>query len=335
MSRTGVLIANLGTPNSPRPKDVHRYLKEFLLDRRVLDYPWLKKQLLVRGFIVPFRYKQSSLLYKKIWTDEGSPLLVHGKGLENKLQAALGENFVVALGMRYQNPSIEEALHTLQNAHVNQIIVAPLFPQYASATTGSVHQKVMESVKDWYNIPKMTFINNYFDHPGLINAFFERSKQYSIDSYDHILFSFHGLPERQISKSDPCQTCLKNGCCATAANKFCYKSQCFSTALAIAKQLKIDQSRYTICFQSRLGKEPWLQPYATDEIKKCVEKGWKRVLVYCPSFVCDCLETTFEITHEYGNEFKKHGGEILQLVEGLNVHSIWVEGLKQIIMDHL
>lgn len=329
----GLLLVNLGTPQSPAPKHVYRYLNEFLTDGRVIDLPWLKRQLLVRGLIVPLRYKQSAALYQKIWLSDGSPLLIHGQSVQKKLQALLGEQFKVVLSMRYQEPSIERGLDELKKANVEEMIILPLFPQYASATTGSVHQKVMDSLKHWPVIPKLTFINSFPDHPGFIEAFCERGRQYDFSNYDHILFSFHGLPERHIRKADCSGKCLKGNCCQTLENQnqFCYKAQCFATARAIAKGLKIRQSDYTVCFQSRLGSEPWIQPYTVDLVQECADKGQKRVLVFCPAFVADCLETICEISIEYAELFKELGGEHLQLVEGLNDHPAWINALRSIV----
>ncbi|MFI5343917.1 MAG: ferrochelatase [Chlamydiales bacterium] len=331
----GLLLVNLGTPQSPAPKHVYRYLNEFLTDGRVIDLPWLKRQLLVRGIIVPLRYKQSAVLYQKIWMREGSPLLIHGQSVQKKLQALLGEQYKVVLSMRYQAPSIEKGLDELKKANVGEMIILPLFPQYASATTGSVHQKVMDSLKRWPVIPKLSFINSFPDHPGLIEAFCERGRQYDLTSYDHILFSFHGLPERHIRNADCSGKCLKGNCCQTLENRnqFCYKAQCFATARAIAQRLKIRQSDYTVCFQSRLGSEPWIEPYTVDVIQQCAEKDQKRVLVFCPAFVADCLETSCEISIEYAELFKELGGEDLQLVEGLNDHPAWINALRSIVCD--
>ena len=333
--RIGVLLVNLGTPRSYKKGDVFHYLNEFLTDKRVLDFNWIKRQFLTRCVIVPFRYKQSAELYRQLWTAEGSPLLVHGETVSNKLQDVLGDQYKVVLAMRYQYPSISDGLEILRKALVEEIIIFPLFPQYSSATTGSVHQKVMECVKEWETIPKMNFVNSYPDHPSLIEAFSDRMKQYSIDEYDHILFSFHGLPKRYLQKADTSQMCLTKQCCdhLTRNNRFCYKAQCHATARALALKLGIREDNYTICFQSRLGREAWIEPYTSDVLKFRAEKGDKRLLVACPAFVCDCLETTCEITHEYGKEFKDRGGEILQLVEGLNSHPTWITALKTMILE--
>lgn len=332
---TGVLLINLGTPKSPERLDVFRYLNEFLTDERVIDLPWLQRQCLVRGVIVPARYRQTSALYQKVWTDQGSPLLIHGEAVRSKLQDVLGEQYRVALAMRYQEPSIPQVLERLHQEVVDELIILPLFPHYASATTGSVHQKVMETIKDWNVIPKLTFIDSYYDHPGFIDALCERAASYQIKSYDHILISFHGLPERHIRKADKKGLCSLDTCClvSCSANRHCYKAQCYATARALATRCGLSEQEYTVCFQSRLGKEPWLQPYTQEVIDQYATKGFKRMLVFCPSFVCDCLETTCEISHEYAHEFKVKGGETLQLVEGLNDHPAWIEALRQIVIE--
>ena len=335
--RIGVLLVNLGTPNSPKPRHVFQYLNEFLTDERVIDLPWLKRQLLVRGIIVPTRFRQSAQQYKNVWTDEGSPLLIFGKSIKKKLQESLGHDYHIALSMRYQSPSIVNGLNELKDANVEQILIFPLFPQYASATTGSVHQSVMETISKWQVIPKLTFVNSFYDHPALINAFCEQAKKHELANYDHVLFSFHGLPERHIKKADDHQFCLKDNCCKNicSKNRFCYKAQCYSTAQAIAKQLNLPSSKFTVCFQSRLGNDPWIEPYTTEVIHKCSQNNIKKILVFSPAFICDCLETIYEIASEYKNEFLALGGESLELVEGLNDHPKWIEALRNIILEHI
>lgn len=330
--KKGVLLVNLGTPDSPYPKDVYRYLIEFLTDGRVIDSPWLWRQILVRGIIVPFRYKQSAKSYQQIWTSEGSPLMVYGKKAQQLLQQKLGDSFRVELAMRYQNPSLKNAIDALIKSQVSEIIVLPMFPQYASATTGSVHEKIMSLIKGMQVIPKITFIDQYATHPTLIQAFCHRAREYQLDDYDHFVFSFHGLPKRQILKADATKSCLQcQNCCQK--NKNCYSAQCFSTAQAIIKELQIPKEKYTLTFQSRLGKDPWLEPFTSDTVKKLGEKGKKRVLVFCPSFVCDCLETIFEIGDECAVEFKHAGGERLDYVKGLNDHPVWIETLQELVLS--
>lgn len=338
-SLTGILLVNLGTPDSPSSRDVYRYLIEFLTDKRVIDMPWITRQLLVRGFIVPSRYRQSASFYQKIWTAEGSPLKVYGKSVEEKLQVLLGDNFKVKLAMRYQNPSIEQGINSLMTSGVDRLIVLPLFPQYASATTGSVLEKVMAVLKKYPVIPQLILVNNYAVHPGLIQSFCSVVReQCSIENYDHILFSFHGLPQRHIKNADQYESCLKKAdCCFRLCkkNKDCYSAQCHATTAKIAEELRLERDQYSLSFQSRLGKEPWLQPYTSEKISALAKEGKKRVLVFCPSFVCDCLETLYEIGIEYAAEFKHAGGEALDLVRGLNDHPKWIQTLKQIVLEHL
>jgi protoporphyrin/coproporphyrin ferrochelatase len=333
-SRKGILLVNLGTPNSPSPKDVKKYLIEFLTDPRVLDFSWLWRNFLVRGVIVPRRYKQSALSYKKIWTSEGSPLLVYGQRVRDKLQETLGNSWIVELGMRYQQPSLQAALSSLLKASVDELIILPLFPQYASASTGSVIEKIMEILKKQLYIPKITWINSFGIHPAFIEAIGGICSAYSLKAYDHFLFSYHGLPQRHVRKLNKEGRCLnQDNCCQANENYFCYSAQCFSTTREIVKHLSIPEDKFSVCFQSRLGKEPWLQPYTSEKIKELAKKGNKKILVFCPSFVCDCLETIYEIGIEYADEFKSAGGETLDLVQGLNDHPLWIKALEQIIFE--
>lgn len=335
-NKIGVLLVNLGTPKSSQPKDVYRYLIEFLTDSRVIDLPWIQRQLLVRGVIVPFRYRESSRQYQKIWTQEGSPLMVYGKKVKASLQDTLGDQFLVELAMRYQEPSIQNSIALLMKAGIDQLIVLPLFPQYASATTGSVHQRVQEVLSQYQVIPKLTLINQYATHPALIKAFCAVAKGYTIKEYDHILFSFHGIPESHIRKANPYGKCLSTTCCSQLCltNRNCYSAQCYATARAIAHELNLPEQRYDVCFQSRLGKDPWLQPYTLAKIKQLGHEGKKNVLVLCPAFVCDCLETLFEMGVENAQEFQHAGGQKLELVRGLNDHPLWIDALRTITLEH-
>lgn len=334
MGKKGILLINLGTPDSPSVSDVRRYLDQFLMDERVIDISKLGRTLLVKGIIVPFRGPKSAKTYQKIWTKEGSPLMVYTEKAARLLQQQLGDEYLVALGMRYQNPSIESALEILKKAAVDSIKVIALFPQYASATTGSVHQKVMELVSKWQNIPPVSFVNSFYDHPGIIKIFADNARKHQPDTYDHFIFSFHGLPQRQLIKADETKTtCLQSGdCCAriTDNNKFCYSAQCHQTARLIAAELNIPADKYTVTFQSRLGKEPWVQPYTSETIHNLAHKGIKRLMVFSPAFVADCLETIYEIAEEYDIEFKDLGGEHLQLVESLNTHPEWINVMAEL-----
>lgn len=322
----GVLLVNLGTPDSPKPWDVFRYLNEFLTDKRVIDYPWIQRQLLVRGVIVPFRFMASAKSYQAVWTNEGSPLRFHTDNSAAKLQKKLGSEWQVEVAMRYQNPSIGSVLNKMKN--VSELIVIPLFPQYASATTGSVIEKVMEELQKWNTIPKVTLIDSFFDRQSVIEAFAAQSKSFDIPSYDKILFSFHGLPVRQLTKVN--SACRKSkSCCQT--NKRCYSAQCYTTAKLLVEKLKLRPEQYEISFQSRLGKEPWLEPYTSDTLKKLRADGAKRILVFCPAFVADCLETIHEIGVEYQEEFKHLGGEKLDLVPSLNCSDAWIDALEEMV----
>lgn len=336
VGKTGVLLVNLGTPDNPDRGAVYRYLKEFLTDGRVIDYAWLPRNLLVRGIIAPFRSGSSAKLYQRLWTDEGSPLKLYGYEVKDKVQAQLGDDYQVELAMRYQTPSIQEGLDALRKSNVFQVIVVPMFPQYASATTGSVHQKVMEIVSRWQSIPEISFANSYPINDKIIDAFVNNAQKYDVNSYDHYVFSFHGIPQRQLLKACDNNHCLKvENCCnnLTPDNQFCYSAQCHQTAFAIAGKLGLDSSKFTVCFQSRLGPEQWTQPYTSDVLEHLVEDGNKRLLVFSPAFVADCLETTIEIGYEYKEEFDEMGGEALDLVESLNASDLWVDSIKSMVLD--
>lgn len=334
MSKKGVLLINLGTPDSPAVSDVRKYLNEFLMDPRVIDVNPVLRTFLVKGIIVPFRSPKSAKLYKEIWDDKaGSPLLHYSLLQRDLLQQSLGDEYQVELAMRYQSPSIESALNKLKDALVDSIKVIPLFPQYASASTGSVYEKVLDIVRKWPTSPNLSIENSFHDNELMIQTFADNGKKYDPETYDHILFSFHGLPQRQLIKADHTHShCLKvRDCCQTLTdtNKFCYSAQSYHTAKLIAEKLNIPKEKYTVCFQSRLGSDPWVQPYTSEIVNKLAKEGKKRLLVFCPAFVADCLETVYEVTVEYHEEFKAAGGEHVQLVESLNDSPKWIEALKQ------
>jgi len=336
-SKIGVLLVNLGTPDAPTRSAVHRYLTQFLTDARVIDINPISRNLLVRGIIAPFRSKKSAKAYKLLWTAEGSPLKTYGYILKEKVQAALGEEYIVELAMRYQSPSIQAGIDNLLKAQVSEMIVLPLFPHYASASTGSVHEEVMRILSKKQIIPALRFISSYYEHPMMIAAFVARAKEHDLSKYDHILFSYHGLPQRQLVKADITgQHCTKKeNCCAeiSSCNQFCYGAQCYGTTKAIAKALELKEEQYSTCFQSRLGRNPWIEPYTSDMLKTRYNAGNKNILVFCPAFVADCLETTVEVSDEYAEEFEKMGGEHLQLVGGLNDHPKWVEAVCALIRN--
>ncbi|OOQ58862.1 ferrochelatase [Mucilaginibacter pedocola] len=336
MAKKGVLLVNLGTPDSPSTADVRKYLDEFLMDPRVIDVNPVLRTFLVKTIIVPFRAPKSAKLYRAIWDEKtGSPLKHYSILQQQLLQQRLGDGYIVELAMRYQNPSIESALQKLKEALVSDIQVIALFPQYASASTGSVHEKVMRIVKEWQTVPNITFSNSFHDNELMIETFADNAAKHRPETYDHVLFSFHGLPQRQLKKCDHTGSyCLQtSGCCDTLndTNKFCYSAQSYDTARLIAEKMNLPKNKYTVCFQSRLGSDPWVQPYTSEVIKQMAEQGHKRLLVFCPAFVADCLETVYEVTTEYGDEFKALGGEHVQLVESLNAEPKWIDALEKMV----
>jgi len=337
--KTGILLVNLGTPDSPSTADVRKYLKEFLNDRRVIDIPAFRRKLLVNGIIAPFRAPKSAAQYKEVWTKEGSPLLIYGERLKAKLQKAMGDDYVVELAMRYQNPSIESVIgKLLHEKPVQKLVVVPLYPHYASSSTGSSIDKVMDVMKDKEVIPGTSIVGPFYSHPAFIKAFASviKSKN-NIADYDHFLFSYHGLPERHIMKGSAASkmNCSLSDCCSTltSTNFLCYRASCFHTTKLLAEALNLPANSYSSTFQSRLGRDPWIKPYTDEVIKEKAKNGVKKMLVFSPAFVADCLETLFEIRIEYARLFKEHGGTQLDLADSLNDSDVWVSALKEIIAD--
>jgi len=335
MSKTGVLLINLGTPDEPKVGAVRRYLFEFLNDPRVIDLPWLLRKILVNLIIVPFRAFGSTKIYKQLWTDEGSPLIIYGEQVKDMLQKQLGDDFGVHLAMRYQNPSMEKVMGEMRLLNYKKLIIIPLFPHYASASSGSAMEKAMRILSKWWVIPEISMLSQYWDHPAYIGAFVERAKQYKIEEYDHILFSYHGLPERHVDKVyDDGVPCADHNCEheITEDNKYCYKATCYATTRLIADKLGIPKENYTVAFQSRLDNK-WLEPFSDKIVEERAKLGDKKILAFSPAFVADCLETTVEIGIEYQEIFEEHGGEKVQLVESLNAHPMWVDGLEQMVRE--
>lgn len=333
---TAVLLVNLGTPDSPAPADVRKYLREFLSDRRVVDIGAIGRFLLVNLIIAPFRAPKSARVYRQLWTERGSPLLFYGQEVQAMLQQELGEGYTVRLAMRYQNPSIAAELEKLRTTPIRKLIVLPLFPQYASATTGSVHEEVMRCLRQWEQIPHLILLDTYANNPTMISVYAELGRKYMAQhQFDHFIFSYHGLPERQLRKADPNKRCIVDAtCCHTyhQGNRLCYRAQCFETSRLLAKELGLRPEQYTTCFQSRLGTDPWIRPYTDETIERLVAEGKKSILAFSPSFVADCLETTIEIGEEYKELFEQKGGTHWQMVESLNNHPRWVQTLKEMVL---
>ncbi len=333
---TGVLLVNLGTPDSPATRDVRRYLSEFLNDPYVIDLPRLERLLLVNLIIVPFRAPKSAKLYQEIWTDKGSPLLVNGIALKEKIQERLGSEYIVELAMRYQNPSLENGLNNLVKKNVDRIITLPLYPHYASSTTLSTTKKIDLLVNKKKRFPKVNHINQFYDHPLFIKAWAEKITQHNFNSFDHLLISFHGLPERQVVKEHRSGNCEQNKCISEInnENRRCYKATCYATARLITSALNLKENEYTVGFQSRLGKDPWIEPFSDDLVIEQAKKGNKRLLVASPAFVADCLETTHEIGIEYKQLFINNGGEELRLTESLNCSPLWLDTVESLIKEY-
>ncbi len=330
--RIGVLLINLGSPDTPQVGDVRRYLFQFLNDPRVIDVPAIWRAILVNLFIVPFRAPKSAEAYRQLWTDKGSPLKIYGERLRDQLGGLLGEDFEVEIAMRYQQPGIPEVLEKMRKRNFEKLVILPLYPQYASSSTGSVLDKAMKVISDWWVIPEVQFISQYFDEEKMLDAFVERASQYDLSEYDHILFSYHGLPERQVDKVYEEGRCEERDCEQeiTAENKFCYKATCYATTRSLVKKLGLSEDQYTVCFQSRLN-DKWLTPFSDEVVRQKAKEGAKKLLVFSPAFVADCLETTVEIGVEYQEIFEEHGGEKVQLVESLNDHPLWAETLKDMV----
>jgi len=334
MDQTAVILVNLGTPDSPALPDVRRYLFQFLNDRRVIDLPWILQKALVNLIIVPFRAPKSTKLYEQLWSEKGSPLLYYSEQVAEEIQSRLGDPYKVFNAMRYGKPDLKEVLNQIEKQLFKKIIVLPLFPQYASATTGSVIELILKKISSWQTYPDIQIISSFQDHPAFLKAFATQGAKYDIASFDHVLFSFHGLPLRQINKLHPGKDCLTCSCTKETIpeGKLCYKAACYETARLIAAEMELSSGDYSVTFQSRLSKN-WMSPFTDKVLIEKAKSGTKRILVFAPSFVADCLETKVEIEYEYGHLFKENGGEHLQMVESLNDSRMWIDGLEQMITE--
>jgi ferrochelatase len=340
MKKTGILLIQLGTPDSPSVSDVRSYLSEFLNDPRVIDLPYLLRKILVNGVIVPFRAPKSAKVYKELWTlgNGESPLLTHSLQLKELLQSEFKDQDVtIELAMRYKNPSLDVVLERMRLANYDRIVILPLFPQYASASSGSAIEKAMNNIRKWWVIPEIKVISQFYDNDGYIDSVVDNAKKFDFTTYDHILFSYHGLPERQVDKvyegsdlcqDQPCELEINDH------NKFCYKATCYATTRLIAERLGLKETEYTVCFQSRLDKK-WLTPFSDKVVEEWGKKGAKKLLVFSPAFVADCLETLIEIGDEYQEIFEEFGGEKVQLVPSSNTHPLFIQGLKQLLQKEL
>lgn len=330
--KVGYLLINLGTPDSPEVKDVRNYLGEFLMDPHVLDVPWALRALIVNAFILPFRPKDSAEAYSKIWTIEGSPLLVKSQALADKLHERLGAP--VALSMRYGKPAIADGLQVLHDSGVTQVCIVPLYPHYADSTITTSVNAAMEQMPD--NM-QADVITPFYQAPEHTKAWGENIRKHLPKQWDHLLLSYHGLPERHLTKADPTdQHCLKQqDCCSvnSVAHKTCYRHQVMVTSQEIARYLDIEEDRHSVSFQSRLGRIPWLTPYTDHVLEQMPSQGIKHVAVACPAFVVDNLETLEEMGMQGEETFLQAGGESFTLIPCINDDDLWVEGLTSLCLQ--
>jgi len=336
--KRGVILMNLGSPDSTNVKDVKRYLHQFLMDERVIDYSYLWRLLLVKGIIVPFRAPKSAEAYKSIWTDEGSPLIV----LTNQLQKTLQEQtaYPIEIAMRYGNPTPEVAYEALlkKMPGLMEVILMPLYPHYAMSSYETAVE-FMEEVytKNKYKF-KLTTIKPYYDNDDFIFALAESINPYLSNDYDKILFSYHGVPERHILKGDITGNhCLQtSNCCEvdSPAHQYCYRHQCRKTTALVTKTLQIPKEKFELSFQSRLGRDKWLTPYTTQRLVELPKEGVKKLLVACPAFVSDCLETLEEIAEQGKETFLHAGGESFTMIPCLNIQPLWVKTIATWIKEY-
>ncbi len=325
-----ILLVNLGSPDSPTVPDVRRYLNEFLMDGRVIDVAWPLRRFIV-GMILIKRPKESAHAYQSVWTPEGSPLIVTSRHVQKKLQARVSAP--VELAMRYQHPSIESALKNLSAKGIKEVLLIPLFPHYAMSSYETAVARVRELARKLTPQMKVAVQGPYGDAPDFIAAMVASAQEYLKQDYDHLLFSFHGVPERQIKKSDPTKAhcLLVKDCCKTPseAHQYCYRHQCYRTAEEFARAAKLPDGKWSVAFQSRLGKDPWLEPATDKELERLARSGVKKLLIMSPAFVSDCLETIEELGIRGKESFLAAGGQSYQLIPCLNEHPQWIDALER------
>ena len=330
-TRKGLLLINLGTPNDPGYLSVFKYLRQFLMDPKVITVPYILRFILVSIIIVPFRAFSSGKIYKKIWTENGSPLIVNTSALADKVSKKV-PHIEVEFAMRYQSPSIEDKLKKLISQNLDEIIILPLFPQYSTATTGSVFDEISRVLKKQSVTPSIKFINQFYEQESFIDSWEDKLKSFDVDKYDHILFSYHGLPTKAVDDIYDDSLCADNNCenKITNENKFCYKATCYETTRLIASRFNLPSEKYTVSFQSRLTKN-WIEPFTDEVLEDFPSKGIKNILVLSPAFTADNLETLYEIDDEYKELFIENGGKSLTMVPSLNDSHKWADSIVEII----
>ena len=332
MNKPALLLINLGTPDSPSYIDVFKYLREFLMDERVIDIPYIFRFFLVTLIICPIRSFSSGKIYKKLWDLSGgvSPLLKNTEELTNKLNQKQ-EKYNVFYAMRYQKPSIQQALSEIKKTNPSELTILPLFPHYASATSGSVFEDVSKKLSREWVIPSFKFISQYYDHPSFIDAWVDAAKDFNLSDYDKVIFSYHGLPNSQVNKVYYDNQCDGKNCEHEINNDnyYCYKATVYETSKLIAEKLSLPRDQYEVTFQSRLTNN-WLEPFSDVVLENLPAKGIKKVLVFSPAFTSDCLETVIEIGDEYEELFIEAGGQTLDYVPSLNFSDAWVQAIIDI-----
>lgn len=332
-----ILLMNLGSPESATAKDLKPYLTEFLMDERVIDVPLPLRTFLVKGLIVPFRSSKSAKKYASIWTPEGSPLIVHSQSLRDEMSKLLPHP--VYLCMRYGNPSTRDVLKEIHGNHpgVGKIILVPLYPHYAMSSYETALVQVREEHEKASYQSSLEIVPPFYQHPSYIRALTESVRPFLKEEFDHILFSYHGIPERHVKKTDCTSThCLKtNDCCSIAsdAHQYCYRHQVIRTTGLVADQLGLQPGQYSYSFQSRLGRDAWLKPFTVTQLKEFPSKGIKKLLILCPAFVSDCLETLEEIEKEGQEDFMKAGGVSFQMIPALNENPLWLECVREMVEE--
>lgn len=335
MKKQGVLLVNLGSPDSTSVPDVRKYLRQFLMDKHVLDSPWPVRWFVVNCLILPKRPAESAEAYSAIWTDEGSPLIVTSRGQQRLLAEKTG--WTVELAMRYQNPSIPDAVRKLADQGIEELVVVPLYPHFAMSSYESSQVEVERTVARIAPGMACRFVPPFYDRGDYLDALAASAKPQLEGGYDHVLFSFHGLPERHLRVSDPSGAhdgfdyTRCDGECPTLET--CYKGQCHRTVDEFVERVGIPAEKHSTSFQSRLGREPWLRPYTDEVVKELPSRGVKKLLVLCPAFVTDCLETLEEIGIRAQEDFVAAGGEELTLVPCLNEHPAWIAALENMVRE--
>jgi ferrochelatase len=339
MATQAILLANLGSPDSTEVKDVRSYLSEFLMDERVIDIPYFARLLLVRGIIVPFRAPKSAAKYKTIWTENGSPLIHISRQVQKRLASVI--NLPVALCMRYANPTPKYALDKLtqENPDLKEVVLVPLYPHYAMSS----YETAVEHVKETYskgNYPfELTVVPPFYNHPDYLEALTNSIRPHLQKDFDHLLFSYHGIPKRHVLKTDCTKShCFSTeNCCSIAseAHRVCYRHQIIETTNLVAAKLGLPKEKFSFSFQSRLGTDAWLQPYSVEQFQKFPGQGIKKLIVVCPAFVSDCLETLEEIQVEGRDDFMKAGGVEYTVIPCLNDREDWIKTLVKLVNAEL